>query len=40
MLFLQDTGSIGGLIDISNNMNTYNRDNPYYRRQINQYYGN
>lgn len=34
------TGTIGGLIDIYNNMNTYNRDNPYYRRQTNQYYGN
>lgn len=34
------TGTIGGLTDIYNNMNTYNRNNPYYRRQINQYYGN
>ena len=34
------TGTVGGLIDIYNNMNTYNRDNPYYRRQTNQYYGN
>lgn len=34
------TGTIGGLIDIYNNMNTYNRNNPYYRRQTNQYYGN
>lgn len=34
------TGTVGGLIDVYNNMITYNRDNPYYRRQTNQYYGN
>ena len=34
------TGTTGGLIDIYNNMDTYNRDNPYYYRYTNQYYGN
>lgn len=33
------TGTVGGLIDVYNNMITYNKDNPYYRRQANQYYG-
>lgn len=33
------TGTVGGLIDVYNNMITYNKDNPYYRRQTNQYYG-
>ena len=34
------TGTTGGLIDIYNNMDTYNRDNPYYYRYTNQYHGN
>lgn len=34
------TGTTGSLISIYNNMDTYNRNNPYYYRYTNQYYGN
>lgn len=34
------TGGIGGTIDMYNNMNTFDRANPYYFRQLNQEQGN